>query len=154
MTLNVNQPTDQELNAMWPYWIRKLAKEINSISLSSTGVVASSVTVPAGTTSLSVGSELSSSIVELIVIDTDAGGSTLGSILGGTQGQVKLFVFQDNNLSLTDGTKVDGHFYLNQPVLTDFNAQQDDVIALINIDGDGSSIHGYWKELWRLTSVK
>ena len=51
--------------------------------------------------------------------------------------------------------KSGGLFYLNQlPAGGDFNPQQDDVIAFANIDGDGGSTNGYWKEIYRNISLK
>ena len=30
----------------------------------------------------------------------------------------------------------------------------DDILAVVNIDGDGAANYGYWKELFRTLSVK
>lgn len=154
MTLSVTEPTDQELNAMWPYWIRTLAAAINAIEDSSDNITVTTVSVSAGDTALVVGVDLSSMKIEVVLI-SGVGASAIQYIRGGTEGQIKIFVFQDNDISFVDGDKADGEIYLNQlPVGTTLNAQQDDVIALLNIGGDGSSDYGYWKELWRQISVK
>jgi len=130
-----------------------LAAAINAVS-GSGNVGVTSLEVAGGTTSLSVGTDLGSYGVEVVVISA-AAAVTLATILGGSEGQVKIFVFQDSDIDITDGVKADGKFYLNHlPALTDFSAQQDDVLAVVNIGGDGSTGYGYWKELFRTVSVK
>lgn len=154
MILSVAQPTDQELNANWPLWIRTLAAAINNLELGVSSLTVTSLTVTAGDTVLVIGTELSSNMIELIIIQ-GAGAATLSYIRGGTNGQIKIFVFQDDDISFQDGLKSDGAIYLNQlPASSVYNAVQDDVLVLVNIGGDGASTHGYWKELWRQNSVK
>ena len=111
--------------------------------------------VSAATTSLEVGDELSDSRHELIMM-TGSGVSTLTTITNGTHRQIKVIVFQDGNISLTDSdTQANGTFYLNQlPSDQDFSPQESDVIALVNINGDPGVTNGYWKELYRTVFVK
>ena len=152
--LDVNKPTDQELNAMWPWWIRYLSGVINALEAGTTDFITTELTVPGGSTALVVGTDLSLVKFETVLI-TGTAPSTIEQIRGGSQGQIKVFIFQNNNVSFNDGVKSVGELYLNQlPIDSDYDAQQDDVIALFNIDGDGSSEYGYWKEIWRQTSVK
>lgn len=154
MTLNVNQPTDQALVSSLPEYIRESRVAINLLESGVTDVVNTTLSLTAGATSLTVGIDLSSALVETVLISA-LGACTIFNIIGGTEGQIKIFIFQDNDITLTDGLKSDGALYLNQlPALSNFSAQQDDIIALLNIDGDGSSTYGYWKELWRQISVK
>lgn len=154
MTLNVNEPTDQELNARWPYWIRTLAAAINSIEAQDADVTITTLSVSAGDNALTIGIDLTNIPIEFVFI-SGIGAAEIEYIRGAINGQVKVFIFQDNDISFKDGTKTDGKIYLNQlPVLSTYNAQQDDVLALINVGGDGSSDYGYWKELWRQVSVK
>lgn len=153
MTLNVNQPTDQELNARWPYWIRTLAAAINSIELDPASVVTNELVIAAGDTALVVGVDLSETRIEIIFISS-VGEATIEYIRGGLDGQIKIFICQDDEVTFTDGPKSDGHLYLNQPALSNLNLEQDDVIAFVNVGGDGSSDYGYWMEMWRTLSVK
>ena len=90
------------------------------------------------------------------MIVTGAGLADIATILGGTEGQIKIFIFQDANIDLADSiSKANGTFYLNHlPSGSDFSPTQDDIIALVNIGGDGASTYGYWKELFRNLSVK
>jgi hypothetical protein len=95
-------------------------------------------------------------LIEVVTIDA-IGLSNIATIQNGVHGQIKIFVFGDNNISIVDGAKgITGNFYLNQlPVGSSFDAAIDDVLALVNINGDGgATTHGYWKELWRQISVK
>ena len=153
MTLAANEPTDQRLVNELPSYIREDRVAINALS-GSGNVGNTDLNVALAATSLSVGSELGTYGLETIKC-TGLGIATLLSILGGSEGQVKIFIFQDTNVRLTDSmTKLNGTFYLNQlPAGGDFNPQADDVIAFVNIGGDGS-VSGYWKELYRTLSLK
>lgn len=154
MTLNVNEPTDQRLVSEIPGYVRETREAVNALS-SGDSVGNTDLTVPVGSTSLTVGSELGLYGYESVKV-TGSGISNLTSIIGGTEGQVKVLIFQDTNVRLTDGNlKSSGLFYLNQlPAGSNFNPQQDDVIAFVNIGGDGASVYGYWKELYRTLSLK
>ena len=153
MTLAANEPTDQRLVNELPSYIREDRAAINALS-GDGNVGNTDLNVTLAATSLSVGTELGTYGLETIKC-TGLGIATLLSILGGSEGQVKIFIFQDTNVRLTDSmTKLNGTFYLNQlPAGGDFNPQADDVIAFVNIGGDGS-VSGYWKELYRTLSLK
>ena len=153
MTLDVNRPTDQTLVSELPSYIRENRVEINSV-IGPGNVGTTDLTVPAGTTQLVVGTNLGTYGLEVVIIDA-ATAVTLTRILGGTKGQVKIFIFQDALIDLTDGPKSGGQFYLNHlPVLSNYSPQQDAVLALVNVDGDGASNHGYGKELYWTNPVK
>ena len=156
MTLAANEPTDQRQVSELPSFMRETRAAVNAfLGTGSTGNVGvTDLILAPGVTSLSVGTDLGDYGFEVVKV-TGTGVSTLLTILGGVEGQVKIFVFQDANVRLTDGAKAAGAFYLNQlPALSNFNPQQDDVLALVNIDGDGASVYGYWKELYRALSIK
>ena len=154
MALDTTKPTDQEMVADLPAYIREDRVAINANEASS-GITVTNVVVTAGATALVVGTDLSDLKIEVALISGAAPGASISQIQGGTEGQIKIFVFQDNDISFVDGPKSAGRVYLNQlPALSTFNAQQDDVLALLNVDGDGASVYGYWKELWRQISVK
>lgn len=153
MSLDATKPTDQDLVSALAAYIREDRVAINAIS-GSGNVGVTDLTIAAGTTSLTVGSDLGSYGLEVVKV-TGSGVATLATILGGTEGQVKILVFQDGNINITDGAKANGNFYLNHlPALSDFEPDQDDVLAIVNIGGDGASTYGYWKELFRTISVK
>jgi hypothetical protein len=152
MTLSVVQPTDQELNARWPYWIRTLAAAINALEEGSF-VDVTELTVAAGDNSLQVGVDISNLGIELIIVQ-GTGAAILSYIYNGYEGQVKIFYHLDGDISYLDGAQSGGHIYLNQPALTELNCLEGDIVALINVGGDGNTDNGYWKELWRTLSVK
>jgi len=136
-----------------PSYIREDRAEINSL-VSGSGIDVTTLIVPLGSTLLTVGVDLAVAGLEVLII-SGTGASVIETIRNGSEGQIKIFVFQDNNISLKDGLKSDGKLYLNRlPTLTNLDALQDDVIALVNIGGDGSTVYGYWKELWSMLSVK
>jgi hypothetical protein len=110
--------------------------------------------IAAGTVSLTVGTDIGIFGLELIPMTADAGVS-IANIVGGTEGQIKFFVALDNNVSIVDGLKANGAIYLNQlPALSSFAMQDGDVLALTNIDGDGATVQGYWRELYRSVALK
>ena len=151
--MDATKPTDVELVSALPTYIREARAAINAIS--GTGNVGvTDLTIPAGTTSLTVGTDLGSYGFEIVVVDAIAA-VNISTILGGTQGQVKVFVFQDNNIGIVDGLALSGAIYLNQlPALLTLAAQTNDVLALVNIGGDGSTVQGYWKEISRQIALK
>jgi len=154
MTLDTTKPFDTALVSDLASYIRANRVAINAIVGSDNfGVV--DLEVAAGAISLAIGTELSTDGIEVVII-SGAGLANLATITGGTEGQIKIFIFQDANVDMVDGNaRAGGVFYLNHlPALSNFDAQQDDVLALVNIDGDGASTYGYWKELYRSLSVK
>ncbi len=152
MTLNVNEPTDQVLVSELPSYIRDDRAAINAVS-GSGNVGFTDLSIVGGTTSLTVGSDLGTYGFEIVKV-TGLAAIVLATILGGTEGQVKVFIFQDGNVSLTDGVKSNGKFYLNHlPALSNYVSSQEAVLALVNIGGDGVD-PGYWKELYRTIPVK
>lgn len=155
MTLNVNEPTDQRMVSELPKYIRENRVDINAFIDVSGEVSSQGLNVATGTSTLVIPTNLTVAQIETIYITSSGGVSNISLITGGSARQIKIFVFGDNNVSMIDGLKATpGAIYLNQlPVLSTFNAQIDDVIALMNVDGAGA-IFGYWKELWRQVSVK
>lgn len=153
MTLDVNKPEDEVVVSSLASYIRENRAAINAGS--ATGIAQTDLSVSAGQISLSVGTELSPSGFETVMVTGD-GVVALETIIGGTDGQVKIFIFKDFNVDIVDGNvKSGGKFYLNHlPAGSSFEAQEDDVIAFRNVGGDGASTYGYWKELFRTISVK
>jgi len=147
------KPTNQETAAALAAYIREVRAAVNALSVGS-GVGTTGLNIVAGTTSLSIGTDLGRYGVDLVRFTADVAVS-IDTILGGMSGQIKIFVALDSNISLVDGLASGGHLYLNQlPALSSFAMLAGDVIALVNIDGDGSAITGYWRELFRQTALK
>ena len=154
MTLAVNEPSDQRMVSELPSYIREDRVAINALS-GGGNVGVTDLSVALGTTSLTIGVDIGVYGLESL-ITTGLGASTLATISGGTDGQIKVFIFQDSNIEIGDSTsKTGGTFYLNHlPAGSNFAPDQDDILALVNIGGDGATAHGYWKELFRTLSVK
>ena len=151
--MDATKPTDQENVSAQAAYIREARAAINALSAGS-GVGVTDLTIPAGTVSLTVGTDLGLYGFEIVVVDA-AAAINLSSIVGGTQGQTKVFVFQDNNISIVDGLALNGGIYLNQlPALSTLAAQTNDVLALVNIGGDGATVQGFWKEIFRQIALK
>ena len=151
--LDATEPTDQRMVSELPYYIRQNRSSLNSFfNLSDVGC--SAISIAAGVTNLTIGTEFDSSGIEVLIV-TGTGIATLSEILDGTEGQILILIFQDSNIRLQDSnSKANGTFYLNQlPANQILYPQQDDVLALCNIGGDGT-VDGYWKEVWRQLSVK
>jgi hypothetical protein len=154
MTLDATKPTDQSLVSELAGYIREARAAMNVLTALVSDFSATELSLSVGTTSLVIGTDLADVGFEIIFIDS-VGASAISTITGGTAGQVKLFIFQDNVIDFVDGTKSAGHLYLNHlPALTNFAAAQDDIIMLVNIGGDGSTDNGYWKEVLRTISLK
>ena len=153
MSLDATKPTDVELMSALPIYIREARAAINALS-GGGDVGVTDLTIAAGAIALTVGTDLGLFGLETVIVDALAG-VNISTIVGGSQGQVKIFIFQDNNIGIVDGLALNGGIYLNQlPALTTFAAQTNDVLALVNIGGDGSTVQGYWKEISRQIALK
>jgi hypothetical protein len=152
--MDATKPTDVDLISTHAEYIREVRAAVNALSVGS-GVGVNSLAIAAGTTSLTVGTDLGLYGFEVVIV-TAAAAVNISKILGGIQGQVKRFVFDDNNITLVDGVAASGNLYLNRlPALTSWIAQANDSIDLVNIGGDGGvTTHGYWQEVSRQIAVK
>lgn len=151
--MDATKPTDIEhVNALAAY-IREVRAAVNALSGGS-GVGTTALNISAGTVSLTVGTDIGTFGFELILVTADVA-VNISTIVGGVEGQVKVFVALDNNVSIVDGLQVNGAIYLNQlPALSSFAMQTGDVLAITNIDGDGSTVQGYWREIFRQVALK
>ena len=151
--MDATKPTDTEQVSALPIYIREVRAAVNSISGSGNVGVTNLAILP-GATSLTVGTDISRDGYEAVIVSA-AVAVNISNIYGGTNGQIKVFVFTDNNVGIVDGLALGGALYLNQlPALSTFNAQTNDVLVLMNIGGDGATNHGYWKEIQRQLAVK
>jgi len=152
MSLNVSKPEDQVLVSQLAAYIRENRVAINAVT-SGAGFGVTNLAVASGATSLTIGTDLLAVGHEIVIVT--GGVAVLETILGGTEGQIKTFIFQNSLVDLLDGTKASGKFYLNHlPALSNFEPELDDVLVLVNVDGDGAAVYGYWKELYRTISVR
>ena len=111
------------------------------------------VNMEAGDTTLALGVELGEVGLEIVGLTADAA-VNLTTITVGTAGQVKLFIALDTNITIIQGYDTTGGvFYLNSPESVDLEMQLHDVLAVVNIGGDGDTVDGYWLELYRKLHV-
>ncbi len=152
--MDATKPTDVELTSVLPYYIRETRAGVNALSAGS-GIGVTALTIAAGAIALTVGTEVGTFGFETLITDA-AGAANIAKILGGVEGQVKRFIFQDNNVGIVDGAALGGNIYLNQlPALSTFAAKTNDVLELVNVGGDGGvTTHGYWKETSRQIALK
>ena len=151
--MDATKPTDAELISTHPIYIREVRAAVNALS-SVGGIGVTVLPIPAGTVALAVGTDLGAYGYEIVLVSA-IGAVNIATITDGVQGQVKVFVFQDNDVSFVDGLALNGRIYLNQlPALSSFNGQINDVLTLVNIGGNGSTLQGYWKEISRQIALK
>ena len=155
MTIDATKPEDTVLVSEIPGYIRAGRAEMNSIGVTGTGAVGAVTLDINGAVTLTIGTELSGEGFETVVITNTGAPSALTAILGGTQGMIKMFVFLDTNVDMTDSNALaNGTFHLNEaPALGDYSPAQYDVLTLVNIGGDGAGTHGYWREVDRAANV-
>jgi hypothetical protein len=152
--LDVTKPMDQILVSEIPGYIRSDRAAINALLSGIGDCDVTNLVVTSGTTELEVGTNVSSSGHEVLILSA-TGSRTLSKIVGGIEGQVKVIIFLDANIDLQDGLAEDGKFYLNQlPALSLYSPVAKSKIALVNIGGNGSTEDGYWTELYRTDAIK
>jgi hypothetical protein len=150
MTLNASKPADTDLVSTLGMYERETRAALNVLeaAMALLGAVAtvSRVECTGGQTTLVIGTDLTAIPYEVVLI-SGTGLAALTDITSGTEGQMKFFIMLDSNVSFVrDVSKI----ALNQPaVVTSYGNNTGDVICLSNINGNGSTINGYWKELFR-----
>jgi len=149
MTLDVAKPSDTDPVSVHAEAIRDNRIEINA--LSGIPFAQTSLVIAIGTIGLVVGTDLSESSIEVINLSAD-GAVTIGTITLGTAGQIKVFIAEDDDVTITNEAVavVGGVVRLNQvPAVGTYNMQTGDILALSNVGGG----NGYWKELFRTLFV-
>ena len=153
MTIDATKPEDSALVSELPGYIRANRTEMNSMSSVTGSLGAGSIALAAQVTA-AVGTEFSLDGLEVCIM-TSVGASVLTAITDGIEGQIKILLFGDLLVTLTDSiTQLNGTFDLNQaPAGTDYTPAVGDIIMLVNINGDGIGNNGYWKEINRISNV-
>lgn len=151
MALDATKPTNTDNLATHAAYIRAIAAEVNSLAAGVSDVDQTNLSISAGTTALVVGTDLSSAMIEIVNVSAGAA-VDIANITGGTAGQIKLFIAEDNNVSFSNDAVsiIGGVLRLNQiPATLDFDLSLGDILAICNIGGT----NGYWKELFRTLFV-
>ena len=150
MTLDASKPADTNLVSELPAYQRETRAAVNiledAIALLGAVATVTRLQVTAGQTTIVIGTDLTAIAYEVVFI-SGTGIAALTDITGGSEGQMKFFIFLDANVSFVrDLTKI----ALNQPaVVTSFGNHTGDVLCLVNVGGNGSTVDGYWKEVFR-----
>ena len=156
MALNTARPTDTDVISIHAAYIRETRTSVNALAAGVSDVVQTVLNLAGGTTSLVVGTDISDSMLESIIV-TAIGAVDIANITGGTAGQIKVIIPGDNNFTLSDNSVaiVGGVIRLNQiPASGEIDMVSGDVIGLVNIGGDaGVTSDGYWKEIYRTLYV-
>ena len=160
MSLDASKPSDTgNVVADLAGHQRETRTAVNALESSIAGLGAVSthtdLVLSTGTTEINIPDNLSAIPSETINISGD-GASSVASMTGGSAGQVKIFIFDDTDVDFDNSaTKANGTFFLNQPIVSaSFGPAQYDILALVNIGGDGVSDNGYWQELYRSVSAR
>jgi hypothetical protein len=114
----------------------------------------SNVNMAAAQTALVTGVDLSNVINEIAYITADVA-VNLTTMTLGLAGAIKTIIAGDNDVTIIQDktSTTGGTFSLNTPAGVDLAMQTGDVLTVVNISGDGTLVHGYWRELYRTLRV-
>jgi len=122
----------------------------------SEGITVSTASLPAGVCGLITGINVSNVAHETIIVSAASPGmaSNLTNITLGMSGSVKTFVVASADVVFINyaAPTTTGTLLLNSPTGVNLPAAAGDVIAFVNIGGNGS-LSGYWRELYRTLHV-
>ncbi len=143
MTLDATKPDSTTFLSEFSGYARETREAVNALEVES-GATRTELNVNVST--LAIGTELSVVTIEIITME---GNSALATITGGTTGMVKIFNCQSGTMSFVhdESGEIGGVLRLN--AFEDLTTNIGDVIAFINVGGDGASNDGYWQELYR-----
>jgi hypothetical protein len=108
---------------------------------------ATSYTMTAGQTALTVGVELTTSFLEVVFLSA-TGAEELQHINGSNSGDIKIFIMVNDNVTVV---RNDSYIKTKNPLLNpNFDMDTGDVIGLVNNGGvSGTATNGTWVELFR-----
>jgi len=131
----------------------------SDITIASTGggagqISSSTVNMAAAQTALVTGVDLNNVINEVIHITADVA-VNLTTMTLGLAGAIKTIIAGDDDVTIIqDKTSTSGGtFSLNSPAGVDLAMSTGDVLTVVNVSGDGTLVHGYWRELYRTLRV-
>lgn len=154
MSLDATLPADDTTTlAEYAALLRATREEVNTLAtavaaLGGTVASVSTLAMLSGTTQIIVGTDVGDITLET-VLATAAAAVVIDEIVQGRAGQIKIFVFGDTNITLTNNSaKID----LNS--VGNYTSAVGDIIGFVNIDGDPDTAeNGYWKEIFRNLAV-
>ena len=145
--VNIGGDPDTGVNGVW----YELFRQTSGGSSSSTYTA---VNMTAGQTALTTGTEINNVNIENIGLTADAA-VNLTTMLLGEAGNTKVIIALDDDITLiqNSASTTGGSLNMNAPVGVDLAMQTGDIVAFVNIGGDGLLSHGYWRELYRTLKV-
>jgi hypothetical protein len=145
--INIGGDPDSSVNGVWYELFR-------SSGSGGASMLSTSINMSVGQTNLVGDSDINAENSEVILLTADAA-VNLTTMENCVAGAFKIIVAMDDNITLVQntGSTTGGTFYLNSPAGVDLEMETRDVIALINVGGDGVTADGYWLELWRKLQV-
>lgn len=152
MTLDASKPSDATaFGYQLPGYQRETRQAVNDIlaAIATLGAVATvaDIELTAGQSLLVVGTDVVAIGLEVVFLSA-TGAETLTNITGGSNGQIKILIFEDDNITIEkDVTK----FMLNSE--GDFAGETDDILVLINRGGVAGASNGKWLELLRQVRI-
>ena len=150
MTVNALEPTGVRLTYSLDEYIREDREQINAlwISMGAAGSIGTTreLSLSLGQSLLVNGTDLTDAPMETILITANGAGNAITQLTGCTQGQIKIFIAQDDNLLtwVFDSSKLN----LNSEG-ADLLCKTYDILALVNIGGNPGATNGWWLELFR-----
>ena len=144
--LNIGGDPDASINGVW----YEVSRSTNDVGWAASYTA---VNMSVGDTTINVGSQLNNVGIETVGLTADAA-VNLTYITNGRAGMIKFILALDNNVTViqNEASTANGTFYLNSPAGVDLTMATNDLIALVNIGGNGT-IDGYWREMFRTLHV-
>ena len=136
-----------------------VTNNVSDITIASSGGGAGQISYNAenmvnGQTALVTGTNLTNVINEIVHLTADVA-VNLTTMTLGLAGAIKTIIAGDDDVTIVQNktSVTGGTFSLNSPAGVDLEMQTGDVLTVVNISGDGTLVHGYWRELYRTLRV-
>ncbi len=150
MTVDAAEPAGTRLTFSLDNYIRENREQINLLwsAVGACGAIGTirELTLSLGQALLVNDTDLTDAPLETVLITANGAGNSITQITGCTQGQIKIFIAQDDDLLtwVYDAGKLS----LNSGG-TNLLCQTYDVLALVNVGGNPGTSNGWWLELFR-----
>lgn len=157
MTVDETKPLGTDLVSDLDGYIRENRVDINdlweAVGIGGAFPNYSAINMASGQATLVVDTDIDGTGIEVIGLTADAA-VNLTTMTGATAGALKIIIALDDDITIIQNIGgTGGTFFMNAPDDVDINLEARDVIAFVNIGGDGTTVNGYWLELYRKLAV-
>jgi hypothetical protein len=158
MPVNETVPLGTDHVTVLDGYIRENRREINDlwevVGAMGGASIYNDVEMANGQTELVGNTDVSTYGTETIGL-TAVAAVNLTTMTGCIAGAIKVIIALDANVAIIQntGSTSGGTFYMNSPSGVNLDLAIRDVIAFVNVGGDGVTLSGYWVELWRKLQV-